>query len=93
MPTGQVTPINVSASAKIADDGMRFRGVSGHCTTAGVLNLRNGPLVTDPVLVAIGMAAGNVNVSVPSDCAVRFPDGCYVEFASSLAGVFVVWTG
>lgn len=93
MAAGQATATNLTGSAKVSDDPVRFRGVSGHCTVAGVLNLRDGPLVGSPVKIALGVAAGNVNVSIPSDLAVRFPDGCYAEFASSLAGTFVVWTG
>lgn len=96
MSSMNLVPGNVllTADGVVGTSGNPIRVFSIHIisgSTAGVVNLRNGTLVTDTIyLKHTGVASDGVTYNFAGG--VRFPDGCYYDEDANVTSSLIVYT-
>lgn len=70
--------------------GAHLNMIAGNVTVAGLLRLRDGG-VAGTIIYEQALPAGGLNM--PFNGSIRFVNGVYAEFASSLAGDITLYFG
>lgn len=80
--TETFTPVRLAASGAVRTTAVTLGGFL--CTTAGTLQLRNGPTGSDTVIVSSMPVAAGVFYPLPF----KFPLGLYADLGGGAVGTF-----
>jgi len=82
----------LTASGQVLKGGGRLYSVHGDASAAIVVNIRNGPLVTDPIICTLRVATAGMNEVHFGHRGIAV-DGIYVDFDSGTGQVATVYEG